>query len=80
MEREQAEKKLIAFLLEREGHRLRSCGVCGTWYVLGVDTENKSFCGDGCKREAELARKRSWWNKNYKAHVKSCACDFCAAR
>jgi hypothetical protein len=27
-----------------------------------------------------LARKRDWWNKNYKAHEKSCVCDFCVPR
>ena len=80
MTREQAVTKFLGFVWEREGHRLRECGMCGGWYVFGVDTENKKFCGDDCKHKAELARKRDWWDKNYKAHKKSCVCDFCVAR
>ena len=64
----QAKKKLITFLLERDGHRLRRCGRCNAWYVVGVDTNNRVYCGDICKREAELDTKRKWWTKNYGAH------------
>ena len=64
----QAEKKLVCFLLEREKHRIRQCDRCLTWYVVGVDTENRKCCSADCKREAELDIKRRWWTKNYGAH------------
>jgi endogenous inhibitor of DNA gyrase (YacG/DUF329 family) len=67
-DREQAEKRLIGFLLERERHRVRQCGVCKAWYVVGVDVSYRAFCSDACKREAELRTKREWWTKNYGAH------------
>jgi hypothetical protein len=63
----QCKKKLIVFLLEKEGWRVRKCQTCHKWFVVGVDTDRRDYCSDACWHESELKVKRQWWARNYGA-------------
>jgi predicted nucleic acid-binding Zn ribbon protein len=57
-------QKAVMFLVTNPW-RAKFCGVCGKRFVAGEPKQ--ALCSEKCRQEAEIRRKRKWWNRSGKS-------------